>query len=190
MPFITEELYHDELFGERGELDCCIVAQYPTTGDVDESLLKDAELIKELISEIRNVRNIRQISPKEALPLSIKVNSELMYENWSNVVFKLANISEIELVNEKIAGAANFMVGKDEFFIILNENVDLEAEKIRLTKELNYLEGFLKSVDAKLNNERFVQNAKPEIIANERNKKEDAESKIKIIAESLAVLEN
>jgi valyl-tRNA synthetase len=189
MPFITEELYHDELFGERGELDCCIVAEYPTIGKIDEPLLKDAELIKELISEIRNVRNVRQISPKEALPLSIKANSELVYENWSNIVFKLANISEIELVNEKIAGAANFMVGKDEFFIVLNENVDLEAEKIRLTKELSYLEGFLKSVDAKLNNERFVQNAKPEIIANERNKKEDAESKIKIIAESLAVLE-
>ncbi|TKC10884.1 valine--tRNA ligase [Pedobacter polaris] len=189
MPFLTEELYHDELFGERTEMDCCIVAAYPTIGQTDELLLKEAELIKDLISEIRNVRNTRQISPKDALPLSIKVNSGVDYEKWINIVFKLANINEVELVNDKIAGAASFMVGNDEFFIVLNENVDLDAEKERLTKELEYLQGFLKSVDAKLSNERFVQNAKPEIIENERNKKADAESKIKTITESLALLE-
>ncbi|WP_316768415.1 valine--tRNA ligase [Pedobacter frigiditerrae] len=189
MPFLTEELYHDELFGERTELDCCIVADYPVIGKADEQLLKEAELIKELVSEIRNVRNTRQISPKDALPLSIKVNSGLDYEKWINIVFKLANINEVEIVNDKIPGAASFMVGNDEFFIVLNENVDLDAEKERLSKELQYLQGFLKSVDAKLSNERFVQNAKPEIIENERNKKADAESKIKTITESLALLE-
>lgn len=188
MPFLTEELYHDELFGERAELDCCIVANYPTIGNADANLLKEAELIKTLISEIRNVRNTRQISPKEALPLSIKINSGLAFEKWANIVFKLANISEVELVNDKIAGAASFMVDKDEFFILLNENVDLDAERERLTKELEYLKGFLKAVDAKLGNERFVQNAKPEIIANERNKKADAESKIATITESLEAL--
>lgn len=189
MPFLTEELYHDELFGERAEMDCCIVADYPTIGTTNEQLLKEAELIKELISEVRNVRNTRQISPKDALPLAIKINSGLDYEKWTNVIFKLANISEIELVNDKIAGAASFLVANDEFFILLNENIDLDAERERLTKELEYLQGFLKSVDAKLSNERFVQNAKPEIIANERNKKADAESKIKIITESLAAIE-
>lgn len=188
MPFLTEELYHDELFGERTEMDCCIVAPYPTIGAINEQLLKEVELIKELISEIRNVRNTRQLSPKDALPLSIKSNSDLVYEKWTNIIFKLANINEITLVNDKIPGAASFMVAKDEFFIVLNENVDLDAEKERLTKELEYLQGFLKSVDAKLSNERFVQNAKPEIITNERNKKADAESKIKIITESLALL--
>lgn len=186
MPFITEELYHDELFGKRDEMDCCIVAPYPSAGGINEQLLKEAELIKELISEIRNVRNTRQLSPKDALPLQIKVNSELIYKNWFNVIFKLANINEAHIVEEKITGAASFMVGKDEFFMTLNEKVNIEAEKERLTKELAYLQGFMKSVDAKLNNERFVQNAKPEIIANERNKKADAESKIKIITESLA----
>jgi valyl-tRNA synthetase len=189
MPFITEELYHDELFGERTEMDCCIVAAYPTNEATDKNILKEAELIKNCISEIRNVRNARQLSPKDALPLAIKVNSNLDYEKWTTIIFKLGNISEIELVNDKIAGAASFMVGKDEFFIILNENIDLEAERERLTKELEYLQGFLKAVDAKLSNERFAQNAKPEIIANERNKKADAESKIKIITESLEVLE-
>ncbi|WP_421938803.1 valine--tRNA ligase [Pedobacter sp.] len=188
MPFLTEELWHDELFGERTEMDCCIVAEYPKIGSFDANLLKDAEIIKTVVAEIRNVRNQKQISPKEALPLNIKVNSDLDYEKWLNIVFKLANISEAELVNDKIAGAAAFMAGKDEFFIPLADNIDVDAERERLNADLVYLQGFLKSVDAKLNNERFVQNAKPEIVDNERNKKADAEAKIKIIEESLAML--
>lgn len=188
MPFITEELYHDELFGIREEMDCCIVADYPKLGDIDAKLLKEGELIKELVSEIRNVRNTRQISPKELLALSVKVNSTLAYQDWTNTIFKLGNVSEVKMINEKIPGAVNFMVGNDEFFIVLTENIDLDAERERLNKELAYYQGFLKSVDAKLSNERFVQNAKPEIITNERNKKADAESKIRIILENLAVL--
>jgi len=188
MPFLTEELWHDDLFAERGELDCCIVAEYPKGGAIDEQLLKDAEVIKTVVAEIRNVRNQKQISPKEALPLSLKVNSDIDYEKWLNIVFKLANVSEAEIVNDKIAGATAFMAGKDEFFIPLTENIDVDAERIRLNADLVYLQGFLKSVDAKLSNERFVQNAKPEIIANERNKKADAEAKIKIIEESLTML--
>ncbi|KLT65711.1 valine--tRNA ligase [Pedobacter sp. BMA] len=188
MPFLTEELWHDELFGTREELDCCIVADFPKAGAIDEKLLKDAEVVKTVVAEIRNVRNQKQISPKETLPLSLKVNSDIDYEKWLNVVFKLANVSEAEIVNEKIAGATAFMAGKDEFFIPLTENVDVDAERNRLNADLVYLQGFLKSVDAKLGNERFVQNAKPEIIANERNKKADAEAKIKIIEEGLAAL--
>ncbi|WP_316846976.1 valine--tRNA ligase [Pedobacter psychrodurus] len=188
MPFLTEELWHDDLFAERGEMDCCIVAEFPKGGSFDEQLLKDAEVIKTVVAEIRNVRNQKQISPKEALSLSIKINSDLDYEKWLNIVFKLANVSEAEIVNDKIVGATAFMAGKDEFFIPLTENVDIEAERERLNADLIYLQGFLKSVDSKLSNERFVQNAKPEIIANERNKKADAEAKIKIIKESLAIL--
>jgi len=188
MPFLTEELWHDDLFAERGEMDCCIVAEFPKGGAIDEQLLKDAEVIKTVVAEIRNVRNQKQISPKEALPLSLKVNSDINYEKWLNIVFKLANVSEAEIVNDKIAGAVAFIAGKDEFFIPLTENIDVDAERIRLNADLVYLQGFLKSVDAKLSNERFVQNAKPEIIANERNKKADAEAKIKIIEESLTML--
>ncbi|WP_316822795.1 valine--tRNA ligase [Pedobacter gandavensis] len=189
MPFLTEELWHDELFGEKGEMDCCIVASYPVVSSIDAGLLKDVESVKGLIAEIRNVRNTKQISPKEALPLSIKVNTGINYEKWLNVISKVVNISEVEFVSDKIAGALSFMVGKDEFFIQLSETIDVEAEKARLNAELVYLQGFLKSVDAKLNNERFVQNAKPEIIQNERSKKADAEAKISTIVgqiESLA----
>lgn len=188
MPFITEEIYHDEIFGEKEEMDCIIVASYPVPGTIDTALLKDVETIKELVAGVRNVRNTKQLSPKEALPLNIKVNSAVDYQQWMNIVFKLANISTVEFVNDKVSGAVNFMVGSDEFYIPLEENIDVEAEKARLNGELNYLEGFLKSVNAKLNNERFVQNAKPEIIQNERNKQADAESKIAIIRESLSSL--
>lgn len=188
MPFLTEELYHGELFGERAAEDCCIVSSFPTVAETNSSILKEAELIKDLISEIRNVRNKRQISPKEALPLAIKINSGLEFEKWSNIVFKLANISEVEVVNEKIAGAVSFMIDKDEYFIALADNVDADAERERITKEIEYLQGFLKSCDAKLNNERFVANAKPEIIQNERNKKADAEAKIATLKESLSNL--
>lgn len=188
MPFITEEIYHDEIFGEKAEMDCIIVASYPVPGTIDTALLKDVETIKELVAGVRNVRNTKQLSPKETLPLNIKVNSAVDYQQWMNIVFKLANISTVEFVNDKVSGAVNFMVGSDEFYIPLEENIDVEAEKARLNGELNYLEGFLKSVNAKLNNERFVQNAKPEIIQNERNKQADAESKIAIIRESLSSL--
>ncbi|WP_432713473.1 valine--tRNA ligase [Pedobacter sp.] len=188
MPFLTEELWHDELFGEKGEMDCIIVATYPTFEAAEPQVLKEVEVVKQVVAEIRNVRNTKQLSPKEALPLSIKVNSNLDYDKWLNIIFKLANISEVEFVNDKISGAVSFMVGNDEFFILLNEEIDVDAEIDRLKTELTYLQGFLKSVDAKLGNERFVQNAKPEVVENEKNKKADAEGKIKIIEENLQAL--
>ena len=88
-------------------------------------------------------------------------------------------------MNDKVSGAASFMVSKDEFYIPLAENIDPVAEKERLIKEKEYLLGFLKSVNAKLSNERFMNNAKPEIIENELKKKADAEAKLKIIDENL-----
>jgi len=169
-------------------MDCIIVAPYPVAGNADSMLLKDVEVVKGIVAEVRNIRNTKQLSPKEALPLSIRVNSALGYDKYLTIVSKLANLSEVEFVTDKVAGASSFMVGNDEFFIQLNETIDVEAERIRLNAELVYLQGFLKAVDAKLGNERFVQNAKPEIIQNERNKKADADAKIKIIEDSLAAL--
>jgi len=189
MPFLTEELWHDdEVFGARGELECCIVAEYPKTSNPNEAILKDFEIVKQIISEVRNIRNSKQISPKEALPLAVKVNSDVKFDAYLNIISKLANLSEFNFVDEKIAGAAGFIAGRDEFFVVLAGNVDAEAERERITKELDYLRGFLKSVEAKLSNERFVQNAKPEIVDNERKKKEDAEAKIVILEDGLAAL--
>ncbi len=189
MPFLTEELWHEELFGERAELDCCIVAQQPIIGEINLKLLNEINTIREVVSEIRNTRNVKQISPKEALPLTIKSNSEINYQTYQPVLAKLGNLSEVSFTSEKIIGAASFIAGTDEFFIELANNIDVEAERERMQKELIYLQGFLKSVTSKLSNERFVQNAKAEIVANEQQKKADAEAKIIILEEGLAGLE-
>jgi valyl-tRNA synthetase len=188
-PFITEELWHDELFGERSAKDCCIVALLPVNGEINTRLVADVEVIKQVVSEIRNVRNAKQI-PKDKLPLAIKVNSALKYGQYLSIITKLGNLDEVSFTETNIAGANTFLVGTDEFYIALEQTVDVETEKNRLADELAYLEGFLKATNGKLQNERFMQNAKPEIVNNELKKKADAETKIAIIKESLKALGN
>lgn len=187
MPFISEELWHDELFGGRTEKDCCIVAAYPVARSFDEQLLKDFTAVKQVVSEIRNLRNSKSISPKDPLELNFKVSSDIKFNDYKEIISKLGNISQFKEETDKLPGSS-FLVGTDEFFIPLTGNVDIEAERQRISKEVDYLKGFLKSVDAKLSNERFIQNAKPEIIDNERKKKADAEAKISILQENLQSL--
>jgi valyl-tRNA synthetase len=188
MPFITEELWHDELFGERGILDCCIVAQLPVNGEINTRLLVDVENVKQIITQVRNIRASKQMSPKESLILSIKENSGIEYLAYKAILSKLANLSELNFVSDKVTGASGFLVSTDEFFVPLNENIDVGVENDRLQKEKDYLIGFLKSVNSKLTNERFMSNAKPEVIEAEQKKKADAEAKIKIIDEGLSGL--
>jgi len=188
MPFISEELWHDELFGTRSERDCCIVADYPTASSADERALREFAAFQQVVSEIRNVRNAKQISPKTALPLAIHATSEIDFARYAGCIQKMANVSTVSFVNGKQDGATSFLVGKDEFYVTIAESIDVEAERERIIKEIEYLQGFLKSVNAKLANERFVQNAKPEIVANERNKKADAEAKIELLQKNLASL--
>jgi len=185
MPFITEELWHDEIFGTRDKNDCCIVAQLPENGEINARILADIENVKQIITQVRNIRNSKGLSPKEGLPLAIRANSNVNYLSYTTILTKLANLNELTLVNDKIAGASSFLVSTDECYVPLNENVDPVAERERLQKEKDYLQGFLKSVDAKLSNERFMANAKPEIIQAEQKKKADAEAKLKIIEEGL-----
>ncbi len=188
MPFITEELWHDEIFGSRNEMDCCIVAKMPVSGQFNPQLNAEIEIVKQIISGIRNIRQNKQLSPKDALSLSLKANSAIDYQPYLPIVVKLGNIDKIDFVNESVSGAASFMVSTDEFYIPLAENIDPVAETERLQKEMEYLNGFLKSVNAKLTNERFMQNAKPDIIENEQKKRADAEAKLKLIQDSLAAL--
>ncbi|GAA4105225.1 valine--tRNA ligase [Mucilaginibacter panaciglaebae] len=190
MPFITEELWHDELFGGRNGLDCCIVAQLPANGEINSRILADVENVKQIITQVRNIRNSKQLSPKEALQLSIKSNSGIDYLAYKTILTRLANLSELTLVDNKLAGASSFLVSTDECYVPLNETIDPIAESERLQKEKEYLTGFLKSVNAKLGNERFMANAKPEIIEAEQKKKADAEAKLRIIDEGLLGLAN
>ncbi|MCC8423836.1 valine--tRNA ligase [Mucilaginibacter sp. UR6-11] len=190
MPFITEELWHDELFGGRTPMDCCIVAQLPNNGEINSRLLADMESVKQVVTQVRNIRNSKQLSPKEALPLSVKSNSGVEYLSYKTILTRLANLTELVLVNDKLNGASAFLVSTDEFYVPLNENIDPVVERERLQKEKDYLTGFLKSVNAKLSNERFMSNAKPDIIEAEQKKRADAEAKLKIIEEGLSGLAN
>jgi valyl-tRNA synthetase len=190
MPFITEELWHDDLFGQRNAGDCCIVALLPAIGEIDTQLTGELEVVKQLITEIRNTRNSKGMSPKESLDLMIKVNSGIDYNRYQPVITKLGNISQTTFVSDSVTGASAFLVGTDEFYIPLGNNIDVAAERERLQKEIEYQQGFLKSVTAKLSNERFVQNAKPEVVENEMKKKADAEAKIKSLTDNLNGLAN
>ena len=188
MPFITEELWHDELFGERAELDCCIVSQLPKGGQINTRLLDEVEIVKQLIAQVRNIRNAKQISPKEKLSLSVKANSQVAYKSYELIITKLANTNPLDFVTDKLAQAAGFMVSTDEFYVPLDEKIDPVEECAKLQKEKDYLIGFLRAVNSKLGNERFMANAKPEIIEVELKKKADAEAKLNIIEEGLAAL--
>lgn len=183
MPFITEELW--QALGNRQDGESLMIAMMPAITDRNDDLLCRFEQVKEIISGIRTIRLGKNIPNKEVLSLNIAGE----YNNaFDSVISKIANLTEIKAVDEKDPLAASFLVGTTEFSIPLGNNIDVEAELKKLNDELVYLEGFLRSVSAKLSNEKFVQNAKPEIVNNERKKKSDAESKIQTIMESIANL--
>jgi valyl-tRNA synthetase len=185
MPFLSEEIWQE--LKERSENDSICIAEFPTSGGIDKALLADFDVLFELVSWIRNTRSSKGMSPKEALALSIKTTEKTKYENVASLIQKLANISEIIFTENAVSGVSLVIKG-DEFGIDLGDSFDAEAEREKLQTELDYTIGFKKSVEKKLANERFVQNAKPEIVDREREKLADAESKIKAIEEALVKL--
>ncbi len=185
MPFITEEIWH--LLKERAEKECVIVAEWPKQkAELDKKQLAEFEVSKELVAMVRNVRAQKQLSPKEKLEVIEK--SEATRSYFDNTIIKLANLSAFNYTTEKVEGAFSFQIKTTEFYIPLAMNLNKEDEIERLTKELEYNQGFLKSVLVKLSNEKFVANAKPEVIASERKKESDALAKIKTLEEQLSVL--
>lgn len=185
MPFITEEIWQN--IRERQDKESICVADFPTVGSVDTNILGEFEILFELISAVRNLRNTKNISPKIELPLAIKSDQHELYKGLEALVRKLANVAEINFVTEQAPGMS-FLVRSDEFFINLEGEIDVEAERENLTKELAYTEGFLNSVAKKLSNERFVQNANADVVEKERQKMADAEAKIVTLKEALVRL--
>ena len=183
MPFITEELW--QALEPRKEGESIMLSLQPKAQAIDKTQLKEFEAIKQIIAGVRTIRLERNIPNRDELDLHVLGNYN---ESYASVIQKMANIAEISKVTEKDATSAAFRVGTTEFAVPLSENIDVEAEIEKLTKELEYLEGFLNSVMRKLSNERFVQNAKPEIVENERNKQADAEGKIQLIKQNIAAL--
>ncbi len=185
MPFITEEIWHHTK--ERSEKDCIIVAEWPNVkAELDQKQLAEFEVSKELVTMVRNLRAQKQMSPKEKL--EVIERSEATRSYFDQVIIKLANLSAFSYTTDKVEGAFSFQVKTTEFFIPLANNLNKEEETARLSKDLEYNKGFLKSVQVKLANEKFVANAKPEVLAVERKKESDALLKIKTIEEQLKAL--
>lgn len=183
MPFITEELW--QALAERKQGESLMIAAMPQNAKYDQQLIHAFDSVKEIISGIRTIRLQKNIPNKEELSLEILGNHNKAFDS---VISKMGNLTSISTVTDKDATAASFLVGTTEYAVPLGNNIDVEAELVKLNDELKYLEGFLKSVANKLANEKFVANAKPEIVENERKKQADAESKIKTIQESIANL--
>ncbi len=184
MPFITEELWHE--LGDRDEKDCIIVSEWPKAEKFDEQLLLEADLAFDIIGNIRNIRNAKQIAMKDQLELKVKTADFNALNRFADAIKKLGNLSVLEQTADKIDNSASFVIKGDEFFIPLAGAVDLGAEKEEMEKELAYTKGFLISVEKKLSNERFVSGAPEQVVAMEKKKMEDARAKIKVLEESLA----
>lgn len=183
MPFITEEIYQH--LEEREISDSICVSAYPQQAGISEILLQEAEIAFQIISEVRNIRATKQISPKEALPLQIQTAQPELYSNWGSIIEKLANISALTFEESENEGAVSFIVKQENCALIIGNLVNPETERANLEKELEYAKGFLESVRKKLSNEKFVANAKPDVLEKERAKESDTLAKIESIEKQL-----
>jgi valyl-tRNA synthetase len=185
MPFLTEDIWH--YIAERTPEEALIVSQWPKAKPLNESLIAEFEFASEVISGIRNIRKEKNIAFKDAIGFSV-INNEKSSLSFDEVIAKLGNLESIHYVTEAVDGALTFRVKSNEYFIPMEGSIDVEAEIKKLTEELNYTEGFLKSVQKKLSNERFVSGAPEQVLINERNKEADALAKIETLKASLANL--
>ncbi|MFK7115327.1 valine--tRNA ligase [Flavobacterium oreochromis] len=182
MPFLTEEIW--QYIADRTPEQALIVSEWPEVKTYNEKLITDFDFATEVISGIRTIRKDKNISFKDTIELKV-VNNENASTFFDSVIIKLGNVSNLEYVSEKVNGALSYRVKSNEYFIPVGEGIDIEAEIKKLTEELNYTKGFLKSVQSKLSNEKFVSGAPEQVIANERKKEADALAKIVTIEQSL-----
>ena len=184
MPFITEELWQH--LCDRTDGESLMVSPLSMSALVDEDIIREFEVVKEVISNIRSIRLQKNIAQKEALELQVIGENPVVAFNA--VVTKMCNLSSINVVENKADGAASFMVGTTEYAVPLGNMIDVEAEIARMEAELKHKEGFLQGVLKKLGNEKFVNNAPATVLEMERKKQADAESIIKSLKESIAAL--
>ena len=197
MPFVTEEIWHTlQTIGKDDEKAAFINANYsimnqhmPHSVFFDQRMLDEFDSAREVIAGVRNIRNTRNLSPKEALEVSfIAADDRYRFDHFDGIVRKLANVSAINEIKEKPAGALSFMVGTMECFVPMPDNVNKDEELKKLQEDLKYAEGFLNSVLKKLSNEKFVNGAPAAVIEKERNKQRDAETKIAALKAQIEAL--
>ena len=190
MPFITEEIWHhlrDRLEGED-----CIVSSYPEAGDFDSDLINKVEQAKEIVASIRDVRNNKGIKMKDLLKVFVqdtpKARELFNTQGLKDMVIKMANLESLDFTNQDVDNSVSFLARTEKFYVELEHNIDVEAECARISKDLEYHRGFVNSVQKKLGNERFVNNAPAPVVERERKKLADGEAKIKSLEEALAQL--
>lgn len=186
MPFITEELWQHIYERKDGESIMRDKLEVSQMTDADAKLLADIESVKLIVSGIRTVRNQKNIPTKDELNLQAVGSNK--YAAYNCIIAKMANVGAIDVVNEKDATAATFIVGTDEFAVPLGNMIDVEAEIAKQEAQLKHLEGFLAGIKKKLSNEKFVANAPEAVVAMERKKQKDSEEKIAALKDSLAAL--
>ncbi len=190
MPFITEEVWHR--LSERAPGQDCIVQRYPKATTFDEDVVRRVEAAKALITRIREVRNEYQVKPREALPLGVQDSPSARtlfgLPGMKELVCKLAVLSKVEWHTQEPPNIKSFLSGTEKYFLDIQQQIDYHKERLKLQQELDYQRGFLKSIEAKLANERFVASAPAAVVENERKKRADALARIQILEETLAKL--
>jgi valyl-tRNA synthetase len=186
MPFLTEEIW--QYIAERTPEQALIIAEYPKVTTFDAKFIADFEFTTEVIAGLRTIRKEKNIAMKDAIDLKV-VNSEKVSTYFDSVIMKLGNIVSLEYITVKIDGALTYRVKSNEYFIPVSGTIDVAAEIAKLTEELKYTQGFLRSVQGKLSNEKFVGGAPEKVLENERKKETDALAKIATIEQSLKSLQ-
>ncbi|MCY2688053.1 valine--tRNA ligase [Salinimicrobium sp. TH3] len=185
VPFVSEEIWQS--MKERSENEALIISSWPEVENFDASLVEEFTVASEVISGIRSIRKEKNISYKDQIELHV-LNNENVAGTFDPVIEKLGNISTLGYTDAQVKGALSFRVKSNDYFIPVAGAIDVDAEKAKLEEELNYTRGFLKSVEKKLSNEKFVGGAPAKVVENEKQKKADAEAKIEAILASLEAL--
>ena len=183
MPFLSEEVWH-LIDNRKNDI---IISNWPISNDIDENILDDFTIVSEVVSSIRNFRKQSQVPNKNLISLHV-IDNEKKSRKMDSIIIKLGNLESIEYINHKENKSYSFMVKSNEYFIPLSGNIDLKEELQKLKKELDYTKGFLKIVNAKLSNEKFVQNAPKALVNKEKIKFKDANIKIEILNEKISKL--
>ena len=187
MPFVTEEIWHG--LKDRASGDDCVISAYPSAADSDGQLIKTVEIAKEVVSKVREARNKNGLKAKELLKLYVEASdtSKALFQNSGlvDMIKKMAFLESFELTDTEPENAVDFLARTDKYFLVINKAIDVEGELKKLQEELEYAQGFVKILEKKLSNERFVNNAPEQVVANERKKLADNLEKIRLIEESL-----
>ncbi|MGI6718902.1 MAG: class I tRNA ligase family protein, partial [Bacteroidales bacterium] len=183
MPFLTEEVWHILKDGETSE--CIALSKMPEPICKNKDLLDKFDLAQEVVTSIRTIRTDKNIPNKESLTLYIKENEDKVDTTFNDVICKLVNLDKIEYTNENVTETFTFVIKSTEYFVSAPSTVNIEEEIQKLKADLDYMKGFLKSVQKKLSNEKFVNNAPEKVVNLERKKQSDAEAKIAVLQEQI-----